>query len=409
MKKNRTTQESINRAQRNIGKLLLAAQSCVKCGYGFAGKKPNPMGKEYGTVPLSESDPKYSEAEPCPSCGFEAKSSAGEEGKEPIGFGKKYFVLDEGIYAPDEALVGPFFDKETAEDFKKELEEEKGKVWRGTYVPKVPEGMDPDSLEYIEYAMRDPNFEGIVSKENQEKVIWKSIHVIEEDDRDSHEQGLSPISPRKHIQEVTEVIEKRIEDYFSNRNPTKPNVAKLHKSIHRASYFIQKALIKLAEPPKSDWELESEYGKDWSEFIRNKEQHSGDAPIPFKFVNLHILGEDGESELVVEQYTSLKDFIKRFEYSAPFAYEGQFVPKAVGLKNIRDYVNDPSFGVNDMTKYLQEEKQFDAQVPLDAIVGWSIEVDFAIAGFVADDPPKQKELDLQLQDLFGNPGKWIDG
>jgi len=248
------TKTTIAERVKTLAIKLGALGSCPKCGYGFAGKKPdvNNPGK---MVKLEPSDPKFDPTQPCPSCEMTQLSNKGKEDKQ-VGFGEKYYVHNSGNSwiarllpgrQTDLGYVGPFYQKSDAQEMKEELE-----------------GYDKESAKWSQSShsrfprrWRTPKFEVVTENQMHDQEAQKAKRHIEL----AQNQGIddpevlknwgdatpsitSPKEARDASQTVVDFAKQR---YYEKQEPNKPNIAKTLKKIKIAQEAISDLKVKLTQ------------------------------------------------------------------------------------------------------------------------------------------------------------------
>jgi len=228
--------KKIKEAQRTVK--LAAIGTCIKCGYGFAGKAPKGP---------------YDEMKPCPSCGFEKNPSTGEQAKEGTkGFSEKYYVINE----VQDIFVGPFFGdfdaKEVKEDVINELKDffTTKKIWIKTLPSYNNILADKDTL--IDVTIKNLDKEtNIVSEKSLKKDYIDELGEEEagqEFDSFRNERVIPFSKFKRECREEKQIMKDQIDENIRQQEPltddvNKDKVAKVLKKIKEARH----AVIKVAQ------------------------------------------------------------------------------------------------------------------------------------------------------------------
>lgn len=317
---------------------LAELKSCVKCGYGFAGKKPVESfpGGPTKRVNLEADDLLYNETKPCPNCGYLAKPSSGDEEQpdgEPSSFGDQYYVytdLEQEFFS----LIGPFYDRADAEEAKSEVEEAQGELEKWTGRPHEFYGeVDHAATRII--STSDPHLgKYLPGGEKYNKDDWSF-------------EGRS----REFKKQIKEMIDDAKSEYFERRDrDLNPNVASKTSNLFKIAKlnkfassvlenpFVQQELAKLKDLLKSEETAKRRPGLQFRQRFQGDAELSGptyrDIPVyDYDFSSL----EDSSDPEQVENY---KQQVNKTWQNAKAAVELALQELEGAPKNWKQYLAD---------------------------------------------------------------------
>ena len=235
----KTKKTTIAERVKTLAIKLGALGSCPKCGYGFAGKKPD-ISNPGKMIKMETSDPKFDPTQPCPNCEITQLSNEGKEDKQ-VGFGEKYYVHNRQT---DLGYIGPFYQKSDAQEMKEELEGYDKEVakWDG---PKYT-----TNSRYYEFKVITENqMHDQEARSAKGRIEFAQNQGIDDPETLKNWSITTPhiTSPKEARDASQTVVDLAKQRYYEKQEPNKPNTAKALKKIKTAQEAISDLKVKLTQ------------------------------------------------------------------------------------------------------------------------------------------------------------------